>query len=323
MAFWTLQAVFSITLAASAAHGQTNDDVMRLPDLSVHSNQADVLTAIDGLKIMHATMPDVSVRYDQVVSPETFTFNENVAWAVRSFLRPKETLGNAVVMYGYEFNSACVESALPTLDTPAVLAVQPRIDTAGTGQVTPTFLYSVTLYETVADACDARKVVQALVNASAGEAINLKDVGTDLERESAILAKNLSMQVVPFIWSPSVRSDTARTSAYSELEAAVGDRHIAIPGYLPVDTATAASFALEIGEIEKANEDTLIFTVGRIPGAGKGLELWAFCAEVGQCFGHQADDSFTSSHFAGVVNSNLEIAPYEDTPIVLPAEAED
>lgn len=314
MTFRTLYALLFAMLAASTAQGQMNDNLVPVPDVSAQFDQASLLAAFDGFEMVTASAPAISVHYEQVVSPETFTFNESVAWAVQSFRRPKETLGRAVVLYGYDFNSACDVSTARNLAIPAVLAIQPHVDTAG-----PTLPYSVTLYETVDEACDAREVVQELANTFTRWILS-NDTG--LENADTDLANYLSMYVTPFSWSAASASDTAQFNAYSQ-RSPEGERPITIPGYLPVDTSTAASFAREISEIVVANDDSLIFSVGRLPGAGRGLEMWAFCADVDQCFGHQADGSFTSSHFAGFIDSNFENVVSQDPQSMQPVEGAD
>lgn len=316
MPFRTLQALFPAVLAVSAAHGQMNAGVT-VPDVSVDYNQSDFSTLVDEFDVMHKMA--TSVRYGEVVSPETFTLHENVAWAVRSLLRPEETLGNAVIMYGYDFSSACDNPEVRGLNTPAVLAVQPSVDSAF-DQVEPSSMYSVTLYETVADACNARRVVQMLANTfSAWEQSN----DTAAKDANEFLAERLSKNVKSVSWPVAAGSDTDRITTYSNLDAALGNQSITILGYLPVETGTAASFAQEIGEIENSSDASLIFSVGRLPVVEKGIELWAFCAEVGPCFGHQNDKGYTSSHFAGLVNSDFEKAVVDNPQILMPAAADE
>ena len=322
MAFQTLQLILCVGLVASAAHGQMNEDMATMPDLSIHDEQAELLATINGLDMTTVTVPDVSVHYDQVVSPETFTFNENVAWATRSLLRPEETLGNAVIMYGYESRSACDDTAVRDMDIPAALAVQPHLDSIDAGWGGPALPYSVTLFETIADACEAQEVVQMLANTSVRDIIRLSTDYAGLEEANRILADRNSMQVLPTTWSAAAGPDAAWINAYRELGAASGVEHLAIPGFLPFDSGTAVNFALEVGEIGEANGDSLIFSVGRLPGVGRGLEMWAFCAEVGQCFGHQADASFVSSHFAGLVSGYRNNVP-SASPLTLPPAAPD
>ena len=312
MAFRTLHALFSVMLVASAAHGEMDDDVVTVPDLIAHHDQADLPTMIGNFDLMTTGRSDIAVSYDQVVSPETFTFNENFTWALRSLRRPKETLGNAVIMYGYGFNSVCEVPEVQNQGTPAALVVQPHFVT--TNQVNPASPYSVTFYKTVADACNAAEVVQRLADVSAQELFERWESGTDLVNITAALAELLSQHVEPIAWPDTAGSDAAKIMDHNAQTPTID----AIPGYLPVDAVTAARFAHEIGEIDEAKEASLIFSVGRLPAAGRGLELWAFCGKVDQCFGHEADGSFASSHFAGIVINNpangLSVSPLIEQP---------
>ena len=97
------------------------------------------------------TSSGVVVHYDQVVLPETFTFGENFAWAVRSFLAPEETLSNAVFMYGYRFDTACGVNFGQDTDTPAALAVRSGSGSDGEGEVLPV----IEPYNSVTNACIA------------------------------------------------------------------------------------------------------------------------------------------------------------------------
>lgn len=125
MIFRVLCSLLSVTLAGGTAYGQTIDTV--------------------------GAETDSAVTYSGVVSPETFTFNDNVAWAVKSLRRPDRALGKAVIMYGYGATSVCEESPQARkVDTHAALAVQ-RPDRWNSP------LFSVMFYETVEHACKVWK----------------------------------------------------------------------------------------------------------------------------------------------------------------------
>ncbi len=314
MAFRTLQALLSVTLAASAAHGQVIET--KVPDAAAQYNRSDLSEVAAAFNWITELEPVVYVHYKQMISPETFTFNENVAWALQSLWWPDETLGKAVIMYGYDFNSACDASAARNLDTPAALAIQVPLDSADVDPVK-----SVTLYEDVSDACDAREVVQQLAKTYISSSFS-EDAG--LEDANEGLANFLLTDVRAVSWSPVSGSGDAAIddSELLELVAAEEGRTV-IPGYLPVDTSTAVSIADKIAEIERANGDSMIFSVGRLPGVGRGIEMWAFCADVAQCLGHQTDTIFASGRFAGFVDSNLDSAPSQSPQSMQPAEGPD
>lgn len=80
----------------------------------------------------------------RVVSPETFTIRENLAWGVQLLLWP-ETLENAVIMYGYNLDSACA-----VIDDDQLLArVQPSDNENESGQS-----YTVRFFQETTAACD-------------------------------------------------------------------------------------------------------------------------------------------------------------------------
>ena len=254
MVFRILQAYFAVVLAASAAHGQVVED--------------------------KPTPPEISVHYGQVISPETFSFNENVAWAVRSLLRPEETLGKAVVMYGYPVDHACDVDPQQIPDVPAALALPLRSSTDDVVWADLDRPYSVTLYKTAGDACGALDFAKRLANIESNTL-------------NSITGQRQSDQITFVSWYAGLRAP-----------AAAGEVLITIPGFLPVDNDTAASFARELRKIEAGKEtnSSLLFSVGKLPGAGEGLELWAFCDEAERCLGHEADDIFVARNFAGIVN---------------------
>ena len=127
--------LLSVTLAGSAAYGQTSD-----------SGEAKA---------------DPPVTFSKVMSPETFTFNEHVSWGVKSLLRPDLALGKAVIMNGYESTVACETISLDfEAFTPAALAVR-----TGEGEASP-FPFSVTFYKTALEACNVLENPELAANLS-------------------------------------------------------------------------------------------------------------------------------------------------------------
>ena len=263
---------FAVAFAASTAHGQDAPGM------------ADVLSSA------------TAVHYDRVISPETFTFKEDLAWAVRSLLRPEETLGNAIIMYGYDFTNACAAAEDRNLDTPVAHVAPPQLDQINEidlgGQTNG--LYAVTLYETIHDACLNEEIVQSLANQAAIEMFNR--YGSDdtalppTIRAAWADATGASSYLSALVAAGRVPENVIVHSSVGYEDAVMFVREW-VPGYIPVELQTVEMFSQEIAQIQTANRPVqpLLFSVGRLPGAGSGFELWAFCDEPGQvnrCLGH-------------------------------------
>ena len=92
-----------------------------------------------------AIPPKQMVKFESVVSPETFTLVENLAWGARTILYP-EKFENTVVMYGYGPKDVCNDK-IKFSDATAAIAVS-----LSQGTASPP--YKIAFYETVDNACN-------------------------------------------------------------------------------------------------------------------------------------------------------------------------
>ena len=66
-----------------------------------------------------AQQPPIAV-YDAVVSPTNFSPLESAIWGAAALASPRETLGNAVIMYAYNREVACAANGQYSAANPAL-----------------------------------------------------------------------------------------------------------------------------------------------------------------------------------------------------------